>query len=55
MGVEKSKIDLKQLRTEIRKMTFRRQLYQVLKEELTKLGWWKQRKRGKPNPNFCRK
>lgn len=48
MGVEKSKIDLDQLTTEIRKLTVRRQLYKVLKRELSKLGYWKNQKRGKP-------
>lgn len=55
MGVTKSKIDIEQLRIEIQQMTVRRELYQALKEELSKLGYWKMRKRGKPNPKFTRK
>ena len=54
MGAEKSKIDLNQLSIEIKRMTMRRQLYKVLKKELTELGYWKQRKRGKPNPMFVK-
>ena len=54
MGVDKSKIDLEQLKVEIRRMTVRRELYRVLKEELTQKGYWKLRKRGKPNPNFTK-
>jgi alkylated DNA repair dioxygenase AlkB len=48
MGAEKSKIDLEQLRKELKRLTVRRQLYKVLKEELTLQGHWKQLKRGKP-------
>jgi predicted ArsR family transcriptional regulator len=55
MGKKKSKINLNQLRIEIQYMTVRRQLYKVLKEELTKLGYWKKRKRGKPNPMFTKR
>ncbi len=55
MGTKKSKINLKQLTIEIQRMSVRTQLYHVLKTELTKLGHWKLRKRGKPNPNFCKR
>ena len=43
-----SKIDLEQLRIELRSLNNRQQLFKVLREELTKLGWWKARKRGNP-------
>jgi len=55
MGGQKTKLDIEQLKLEIRSLTYERQLYTVLKEELTKLGYWKQLKRGKPNPRFTRK
>jgi len=45
----KSKIDFEQLRIELRSMTNRYELYKVVKEELEKRGWWKQKPRGKPN------
>lgn len=48
MGIEKSRLDLSQLRKELRRLTNRQELYRVLKEELTKLDHWKQQKRGKP-------
>jgi hypothetical protein len=51
----KSKIDQSQLRFEIRNMTYKSSLYRVLKEELSNLDYWKQRPRGKPNPNFIRR
>ena len=43
-----TKIDIKQLRKEIRALKPRQILYQVLQEELTKIGHWKQRPRGNP-------
>jgi len=52
MGIKKSQINLNQLRIEIQRMTVRQELYHVLKEELTELGYWKNRKRGKPNLNI---
>ena len=45
---ERSKIDLVQLTKEIRSMNSRKKLYQVLKNELTKLGHWRDRPRGNP-------
>jgi hypothetical protein len=54
MGGTKTKIDLKQLRIEVRNLTPDKELYLVLRDELTKLGHWKQLKRGKPNPRFTR-
>jgi len=47
-------LDLEELRVGIRAMSMRSQLYRVLKEELTKRGYWKLRKRGKPNLMFKR-
>jgi protein associated with RNAse G/E len=52
MGGKKTKLDLEQLRQEIRELTYNKELYEVLREELTKIGHWKQLKRGKPNPRF---
>jgi hypothetical protein len=46
MGTIKSKIDLDQLRVELRRLTNEQALYHVLKDELTKLGWWKAKPRG---------
>jgi hypothetical protein len=48
MGIEKSKIDMAQLRKEIGRLTNRQELYRVLKEELTKLDHWKQQGKWKP-------
>jgi hypothetical protein len=41
------KVNLDQLRQEIRTMTKDTKLYRVLRDELTKLGYWKKRPRGK--------
>jgi len=43
-----------ELRKEIRLMTPRSQLYQVLKEELERLGHWKQKPRGNPVKGYQR-
>ena len=42
------KIDLNQLRIEIKSMSKRSKLYLLIKEELTKLGRWKAFAGGKP-------
>ena len=55
MGGTKTKVDLEQLRLEIRNLTYEKELYAVLREELTKIGHWKQLKRGKPNPMFTKR
>lgn len=47
-----SKIDFEQLRVEIRDLNNRKQLYRVLKEELTKIDHWKQQRRGDPAKAF---
>lgn len=44
----KSRIDFVRLRYEIQNMTWRSELYKVLKDELNKQGHWKALKRGKP-------
>lgn len=41
-----TKIDLNQLRIEIRKLDRHHALYRVLREELSKLSHWKQKPRG---------
>ena len=55
MGGTKTKIDLEQLRLEIRSLNPDKQLYFVLRDELSRLGHWKQLKRGKPNPRFTKR
>jgi hypothetical protein len=55
MGGIKTKLDIEQLRQEIKTLTPDKELYIVLRDELTKIGHWKQLKRGKPNPMFTKK
>jgi hypothetical protein len=43
-----NKINLKQLRKELQNLHYWQPLYKVLKDELTKLGYWKLKKRGNP-------
>jgi len=43
-----TKIDIKQRREEIRALKPRQILYEALKEELSRIGHWKQRPRGNP-------
>jgi len=43
-----TKIDIEQLRKEIRLLKPRQKLYTVLQEELTRIGHWKQWPRGNP-------
>ena len=45
---KRSLVDLAALRLAIRAMTRKQALYRVLKEELTALGYWKQKGRGRP-------
>lgn len=47
-----SKIDIEQLRIEIRSMKRWNTLYRVLKEELTARGYWRNRERGNPKAGF---
>jgi len=42
-----TKLDLEQLRKEIRLLRRDRKLYYVLRDELGKRGWWKRRARGR--------
>jgi len=40
------------LRMAIRKMTFRQEIYKVLREELSALGYWKNKPRGNPSKGY---
>jgi len=44
-----TKIDIPQLRTEIRNMTPKQKIYRVLRDELSKVGHWKKKPPTKPN------
>ena len=44
-----SKIDIEQLRQEIRELKRWQLLYRALKEELSALGFWKNKPRGNPS------
>jgi len=46
--MEMTKIDLKQLRKEIRELNRTKVLYRLLRDELSAIGHWKQRPRGDP-------
>jgi len=52
MGRQKTKLDLVQLVKEIRLLNNRKELYRILKDELGKLGHWKQKPRGNPTKAF---
>jgi len=45
-------INLYELKYEILKMTPRQNIYRVLKEELTKLGHWRNHPRGNPKAGY---
>lgn len=47
-------IDLNELRQAIRKLNRQQPLYRVLRDELTLIDHWKQKKRGKPNTRFSK-
>ena len=47
-----SELDLEQLKKEIEVMKRHQPLYRVLKEELTKLGYWKLKARGNPRKAY---
>ena len=47
-------LNLEDLRKDIKRMTRRTKLFKALKEELTLKGYWKNKARGKPNPNISR-
>ena len=44
--------NLHELRKEIINMTPRQNIYMVLKEELTKLGYWRNHPRGNPSAGY---
>ena len=48
----RGKIDLGQLRVEIRAMTRSHALYRVLRDELTTRGFWRARPRGNPSKAY---
>jgi hypothetical protein len=48
MGGEKTQINLERLRYEIQHLNNRKDLYLVLKEELSAINHWKQQPRGNP-------
>ena len=48
----KSQLNLDRLRVEIRDMTRTHALYKLLKEELTKLGYWRSKPRGNPAKGY---
>lgn len=47
-----AKIDLQQLITELRHLERHQKLYLVLKRELSKLGFWKNKPRGDPAKGY---
>jgi len=47
-----TKLDLEQLRKEIRELNRSKLLYRVLKQELSRLGYWKNQGRGDPVKAF---
>jgi hypothetical protein len=47
-----SRIDIEQLKAEIETMNRHNILYRVLKESLTKRGWWRNRPRGNPKKAY---
>lgn len=47
-----TRIDLNQLRKEIRKLNRNKALYRVLKEELSAIGHWKNKPRGDPKKAY---
>jgi hypothetical protein len=48
-----TKIDLDQLRKEIRYLSRNKALYKVLHEELTAIGHWKNKPRGDPKKAYA--
>jgi len=45
-------VDIELLRSEIKVMTRRTRLYKALKEELSTLGYWRNRARGNPQAGY---
>jgi len=52
MQGKKSAINLEQLTEEIQTMNYWSPLFKVLREELSKRGYWKNLPRGKPDSKF---
>lgn len=52
MGGKKTQVDLEQLKQEIPQLNPDKQLYKILKDGLSKLGYWRQRQRGDPKRGF---
>jgi hypothetical protein len=50
--VRGTKIDLEQLSKEIQRLKVRQALYEVLRDELKKIGHWKYKRRGDPAKGF---
>ncbi|HUC78969.1 MAG TPA: hypothetical protein VMQ58_01885 [Candidatus Saccharimonadales bacterium] len=48
----KSKIDQNQLRIEIQEMSPQSKLFQLLKEEISKIGYWHKKPRGNPKKGY---
>ncbi len=46
-------IDLKELRQELQSLNPRKKLFRVLKEELSALGYWRNRPRGDPKKGYA--
>lgn len=47
-----TKVDLWQLAIEIRHLERHQKLYRILRNELTKLGFWRKRPRGNPQKGY---
>lgn len=47
-------IDLKELRKAIQNMTLQQGIYFVLRDELTRLGYWRKKPRGNPKKGYAR-
>jgi hypothetical protein len=45
-------IDMKELRESIKAMTRQQELYRVLRDELSALGYWRKRSRGNPREGY---
>ncbi len=48
----KSLVNLAKLREAIRHMTYQQGIYKVLREELTALGYWRNKPRGDPSKGY---
>ena len=50
----RTKLDYDRLILEIRNLNQRKKLFSILKTELTKLGYWRNRKRGNPKLGYAK-